>query len=177
MHLPKGSVVVANIWYAHIARLPQENVQLSRNMLHDPEVFANPMEFDPGRYLNLDSEMEKVTEVVFGFGRRVCPGKLFAEGTLFAIVATVLATCNVLPLVDADGKNITQDITFSPGAFRQVGFTSALYFFPLIILIAPRPHSSASSSTAQTVHAKCSPRLPRAMKYTSVESESSTTAF
>ncbi|KAJ7123140.1 cytochrome P450 [Mycena epipterygia] len=69
-------------------------------------------EFNPDRYNNLDSEMEQVADLVFGFGRRVCPGKHFAEGTFFAIVATVLAT---FPVVDAKGKEVIPNITFSTG--------------------------------------------------------------
>ncbi|KAJ7816430.1 hypothetical protein B0H14DRAFT_2166199, partial [Mycena olivaceomarginata] len=68
-----------------------------------------PRKFDPDRYNNLDSEMDKVADLVFGFGRRVCPGKLFAEGSFFAIVTTVLSTCEIWPIVDAKGNEITPD--------------------------------------------------------------------
>ncbi|KAJ6557525.1 putative monooxygenase [Mycena capillaripes] len=101
MHLPKGSIVTANIWH----------------MLHDPEVFANPMQFDPDRYQNLDSEMGKVTNVVFGFGRRLCPGKSLAESILFAIAVTVLATCEIVPPVDKNGTDIIQNVSYSSGIF------------------------------------------------------------
>ncbi|KAF7354179.1 putative monooxygenase [Mycena venus] len=102
MHLPKGSIVLANILH----------------MLHDPEVFAHPMNFDPDRFRNLDSEMQKVTNVVFGFGRRQCPGKSLAENTVFAIAATVLATCEILPNVDKDGRDIIPSVVYSSGMFR-----------------------------------------------------------
>lgn len=87
-------------------------------MLHDPEVFTNPMEFHPDRYQNRDSEMEKVNSVVFGFGRRLCPGKLLAENTLFAIAATVFATCEIVPKVDKNGNEIIPNVTYSSGIFR-----------------------------------------------------------
>ncbi|KAJ7982963.1 putative monooxygenase [Mycena polygramma] len=90
MHLPKGSLMIPNVWY----------------MLHDPEVYPDPDTFNPDRYTNLDSEMVKVWDVAFGFGRRVCPGMLFAEGTFFAIAATVLATCEITPTVDSKGNKI-----------------------------------------------------------------------
>ncbi|KAJ7910247.1 putative monooxygenase [Mycena leptocephala] len=99
MHLPKGSLMIPNVWH----------------MLHDPDCFPNPDDFNPGRYNKLDSEMDKVTEVVFGFGRRVCPGKLFAEGTFFAIATTVLATCEILPVVDSEGNEVVPNITYSSG--------------------------------------------------------------
>ncbi|KAF8196263.1 putative monooxygenase [Mycena galopus ATCC 62051] len=99
MHLPKNSVIIPNVWH----------------MLHDPEVYPNPMEFDPDRYHGLDSEMAKVTNISFGFGRRACPGKEFAEGTFFAFVATVLATCEILPILDAEGKPVVPDVSYSSG--------------------------------------------------------------
>ncbi|KAJ7254720.1 putative monooxygenase [Mycena rebaudengoi] len=82
------------------------------------EVFTNPMEFHPDRYQNRDSEMEKVNSVVFGFGRRLCPGKLLAENTLFAIAATVFATCEIVPKVDKNGNEIIPNVTYSSGIFR-----------------------------------------------------------
>ncbi|KAJ7186809.1 putative monooxygenase [Mycena filopes] len=100
MHLPKGSVVIPNAWH----------------MLHDPEVFPNPMEFLPERYDNQDSAMKRVTDVAFGFGRRLCPGKAFGEGTLFAIASTVLATCDITPLVDAQGKDVIPEVTYTSGS-------------------------------------------------------------
>ncbi|KAF7375513.1 putative monooxygenase [Mycena sanguinolenta] len=99
MRLPKGSVVIPNAWH----------------MLHDPEVYPNPMEFDPDRYQGLDSEMDKVTDISFGFGRRACPGKYFAEGTFFAVVSTVLATCEISPIQDTEGNTVLPDISYTSG--------------------------------------------------------------
>ncbi|KIJ27702.1 hypothetical protein M422DRAFT_89822, partial [Sphaerobolus stellatus SS14] len=70
MVIKKGSMVMANVWH----------------MLHDPEVYADPMEFKPERYNNDDTEMQKINDLVFGFGRRACPGSHFAFGTLYSIV-------------------------------------------------------------------------------------------
>lgn len=88
---------------------------LHRAMLHDAETYTNPMEFYPERYNGMDSEMQKVTDLAFGFGRRVCPGLHFAEGTLFLVVATTLATCNVLPGLDRDGKEILPEYAYTTG--------------------------------------------------------------
>ncbi|KAJ7123122.1 putative monooxygenase [Mycena epipterygia] len=99
MHLPRGSLMIMNVWY----------------MLHDPDRFSNPEDFNPDRYQSLDSEMDKVSNLVFGFGRRVCPGRIFAEATFFAIASTVLSTCEILPVIDAEGKEIVLNISFSSG--------------------------------------------------------------
>ncbi|KIJ41535.1 hypothetical protein M422DRAFT_209254 [Sphaerobolus stellatus SS14] len=84
-------------------------------MLHDPEVYADPMEFKPERYNNDDTEMQKINDLVFGFGRRACPGSHFAFGTLYSIVLTTLATCDILPALDANGKEIIPNVKYSSG--------------------------------------------------------------
>lgn len=89
-------------------------------MLHDPEIYSNPMEFNPDRYQNLDSEMRKVTDLAFGFGRRACPGFYFAEGTIFAIVTTALAACEIIPDVDENGKHVLPEVVYTSGAIVWV---------------------------------------------------------
>lgn len=73
-------------------------------MLHDPEVYPNPMEFCPERFEGRDSEMENVYDLAFGFCWRVCPGKHFPRGTLCSIFAITLATCIALPGLDEEGN-------------------------------------------------------------------------
>ncbi|KZT11606.1 cytochrome P450 [Laetiporus sulphureus 93-53] len=93
----KGTAVVANVW----------------NMLQDPETFPDPTVFKPERYHGDASEMRKVINLAFGFGRRSCPGLHFAEGTTFAIVATMLATCDIVPAKDAYGKDIIPELKYT----------------------------------------------------------------
>ncbi len=87
-------------------------------MLHDPEVYDSPMDYRPERFQGLDSEMDKVYDLVFGFGRRVCPGMYFARGTLFSIIATTLATCHILPGLDENGKEVKPKCSYSAGVIR-----------------------------------------------------------
>jgi cytochrome P450 len=95
--IPKGSFVVANIW----------------NMLHDSEVFSDPDTFNPDRFEGSDLKMATVNNIVFGFGRRECPGMYFAEGSVFAVISTVLATCDILPALDSNGKEIVPPTLFT----------------------------------------------------------------
>ena len=47
---------------------------LLRSILHDPESFNNPMEYQPERYLKdglLNPDYIDTNSVVFGFGRRL----------------------------------------------------------------------------------------------------------
>ena len=87
-------------------------------MLHDPSIYPDPMAFDPDRYRLDDSEMQKVTDVAFGFGRRVCPGFHCALGTLYAIVLTTLATCDILLALDENGTKIVPTAKYSSGTIR-----------------------------------------------------------
>ncbi|KAF8157680.1 cytochrome P450, partial [Pholiota molesta] len=107
--IPKGTVIMPNIWH----------------MLHDPDVYADPMQFDPDRFKGDDVEMERAKELVFGFGRRYCSGKDFVEGTLFAVIATTLAACDVLPGLDSKGKEVIPEYAYTNGLAMYV---PTLYF-------------------------------------------------
>ena len=63
-------------------------------MMHDPEVYPNPMEFQPERFLG-ETPAPDPHALVFGFGRRVCPGRFLADNTLFLSVAQSLAVFNI----------------------------------------------------------------------------------
>ena len=75
-------------------------------MLHDPNTYTEPFKFKPERYNNDDTAMNMTLEPVFGFGRRVCPGRLFGENTLFMIMATTLSTCHISPGLDENGNEV-----------------------------------------------------------------------
>ncbi|KAJ7581367.1 cytochrome P450 [Mycena floridula] len=123
--LPKGSILIPNIWH----------------MLHDPTYYPDPMVFNPDRYNNMDSEMQKVTDIIFGFGRRSCPGRHFATGSIFAIIATSLATCDIVPACDSAGKPIPP----------EVGFTSGTIIAPKPFKYNLKPRSDAAMrSLAET---------------------------
>ncbi|THU89559.1 cytochrome P450 [Dendrothele bispora CBS 962.96] len=119
MFLPKKSIIFPNVWY----------------MLRDPEVFDKPEIFNPSRYGGLDSEMQKVTDTTFGFGRRVCPGRYFAENTIFAIVANLLATCEILPPSDSTGKECKSEVPVA-------GTGTIAFYGPFECIIKPRPETS-----------------------------------
>ena len=49
---------------------------------------------------------------MFGFGRRICPGRHFAELTLFLSISKSLAVFNMRPIADNDNQF---EATFLPG--------------------------------------------------------------
>ncbi|KAJ6520766.1 cytochrome P450 [Mycena vulgaris] len=90
--IPSGSVVISNSWA----------------MLHDEAVYPDPHVFKPERFLvngQLNPDVRD-PEVVFGFGRRACPGRHMAWDTLWIMVASMLAVFDIKKAVDEDGKPI-----------------------------------------------------------------------
>ncbi|KAI9061840.1 cytochrome P450 [Trametes sanguinea] len=82
--IPEGSLVMVNVWM----------------LLNDPEVFPDPETFRPERFLNgieLNDDAPDPEQFVFGFGRRVCPGRHFAQDLLFIYFAFVLHVFDILP--------------------------------------------------------------------------------
>ncbi|KIJ28115.1 hypothetical protein M422DRAFT_784640 [Sphaerobolus stellatus SS14] len=145
MLIKKGIMVMASVWYALYSILYilgfSGGVHIhTRHMLHDPEVYPDPMDFKPERYNNDDAEMQKVINLAFGFGRRACPGIHFAFGTVYSIVLTTLATCDILPALNANGDKIIPSVKYSSG---NISFPE---HFPL--------HLKTRSSKAETLLAE-----------------------
>jgi cytochrome P450 len=70
---------------------------ICRAILHDPARYPEPDAFKPERFLNPDGSLldDPTLAVAFGYGKRVCPGKHFAEATLFIAVASLLSVFDV----------------------------------------------------------------------------------
>ncbi|KAF7371345.1 Cytochrome P450 [Mycena sanguinolenta] len=81
MLIPKDSFVIPNIW----------------KMTHDPARYTNPMVFDPARFIEKTGKAAELdpTRISFGFGRRICPGKVLAETILFLTCSAVLSVFNI----------------------------------------------------------------------------------
>ncbi|KAJ3859266.1 cytochrome P450 [Lentinula novae-zelandiae] len=80
MFIPKGAIIFANIW----------------NMTHDPEVYKNPMEFNPERFLGESPEQDP-KDMVFGFGRRLVARRLLGDASVFMTLAMSLAAFDIAP--------------------------------------------------------------------------------
>jgi cytochrome P450 len=76
--LPKKSILLVGAWW----------------FCHDPETYADPDAFEPQRYLAPRNEPDP-RAVVFGYGRRRCPGRLIADGLLFLNIARTLAVFSI----------------------------------------------------------------------------------
>jgi len=79
--IPKGAVVIGNTWAT----------------LHDPVLYPEPDVFQPERFLSPDGSLrdDPILMSVFGFGKRICPGRHFADAMLFISVASLLSVFNI----------------------------------------------------------------------------------
>ncbi|TFY83864.1 hypothetical protein EWM64_g140 [Hericium alpestre] len=98
--IPKGTGIIVNLW----------------QMLHDPESYKEPMEFRPERFLPTDgSEPESDPHIAaFGVGRRICPGILLADVSLFTAIAMILATFDISKAVE-NGAVVEPEVEYCSG--------------------------------------------------------------
>ncbi|CAH8326140.1 unnamed protein product [Eruca vesicaria subsp. sativa] len=78
--VPAGTTAMVNMWA----------------IAHDPQVWENPLEFKPERFVAKEGEVEfsvlgsDLRLAPFGSGRRVCPGKNLGLSTVMYWIATLL---------------------------------------------------------------------------------------
>ena len=79
------------------------------------------MSFKPERYLETATHSPEPDprNFIFGFGRRICPGRFVADNALFITIAQSLAVFDVTKAVDANGKTIEPEVKFEPGAISH----------------------------------------------------------
>ncbi|KAJ5994575.1 hypothetical protein N7451_010299 [Penicillium sp. IBT 35674x] len=103
-YIPKGSLLMPNIW----------------GMMHDPTLYHDPLAFKPERFLDVDGREPEADphNFVFGFGRRVCPGRLLADTTVWLSVAKSLAVFNISKPVE-NGVEVDLKAAFQPGVISH----------------------------------------------------------
>ncbi|KAH9916560.1 cytochrome P450 [Epithele typhae] len=80
--IPGDTMVVPNCW----------------NMTQDPAAYPAPHAFRPERWLEMDpatADARHPRRIVFGFGRRLCPGREFAEANVWLAAAGLVALFDV----------------------------------------------------------------------------------
>ena len=82
--------------------------EMFRAILHDPELYPDPEEFKPERFLNQDGSVrdDPTLSLAFGVGKRICPGRHFADATIFIFTSSVLSVFNVTKAKDENGREI-----------------------------------------------------------------------
>ncbi|PLN82775.1 cytochrome P450 [Aspergillus taichungensis] len=102
--IPKGSIILPNIW----------------EMFHDPSAYANPEAFNPDRFLATDTHTPELDphSIAFGFGRRICPGRLLADNTVFLSIAQSLAVFNIATTEEIGKPDFTTGVVSHPAPYK-----------------------------------------------------------
>jgi cytochrome P450 len=96
--IPKGAMILPSIgWFSQ-----------------DPTVYHKPKSFKPERYFEPYNEPNP-RSFVFGFGRRICPGRLLADSTIFVTIAQTLAVFDIRKGIDENGREIEPPLGATPG--------------------------------------------------------------
>jgi cytochrome P450 len=79
-----------------------------RAILHDPEMYPDPEEFKPERFLNEDGTVrdDPALSLAFGIGKRICAGRHFVDAAIFIVASSILSVFNVTKAKDENGDEI-----------------------------------------------------------------------
>lgn len=116
MLIPQNALILPNAWA----------------MFNDESYYPDPETFDPTRFLlptgELDPAVLDPSDISFGFGRRVCPGRHFADAEVWLMIATVLYCFDISPARDEKSG-----VEIRPSEVMSSGVVSALTKFPCAI--------------------------------------------
>ncbi|KJA29694.1 hypothetical protein HYPSUDRAFT_125785 [Hypholoma sublateritium FD-334 SS-4] len=106
LYIPGGSIVIANTWA----------------MLHNEEYYPDPFSFNPGRFIKdgkLDKAVRDPGHAIWGFGRRICPGRHMAFDQAWVAVASLIAVFDINKPVDASGNTIEPRYEYTAGLISK----------------------------------------------------------
>jgi cytochrome P450 len=103
--IPKGAILLANSWW----------------FTHNPNVYPDPMTFRPERFLETSTHKPEPDprNYIFGYGRRICPGRYVADNALFITIAQTLTVFEIDKFVDGHGHILEPEVRFEPGAISH----------------------------------------------------------
>ncbi|KAL1725532.1 cytochrome P450 [Schizophyllum commune] len=92
--IPCDSIIIPNIW----------------SMAHNEDIYPDSYAFKPERFLaadgTLDPNVPDPAKIVFGFGRRACPGRHMAYDSVWLMLASILRVYNIEKVKRPDGTVI-----------------------------------------------------------------------
>ncbi|GJE91216.1 cytochrome P450 [Phanerochaete sordida] len=97
--IPRGSWVMANMWA----------------FMHDERTYPDPDAFVPERFEAGEGRVpqDDPLDIVFGFGRRSCPGYLLGLASVYLNVVHLLFAFDIAPAKDAAGNEVLPPIEFT----------------------------------------------------------------
>ena len=97
--IPKDALIIFNLYGAH----------------HDPDVWGDPGNFRPERFLTEDGQFSKALEqatLPFSSGRRICIGETLGRNNLFLMHANIFQKFKVLPNPDKPAPTTESKVGF-----------------------------------------------------------------
>ncbi|KZP19044.1 cytochrome P450 [Athelia psychrophila] len=104
--LPSGTLVIPNSWA----------------ILNDPTVYPDPSVFNPERFLKdgkIDLDVQDPELAVYGYGRRICPGRRIANTFTWLSAGYILASFNIEKAVGSDGMPIEAKVKYRSEMVRH----------------------------------------------------------
>jgi len=103
--IPAGTIVIPNSWA----------------VLNDARVYPDPSTFNPDRFMK-DGKLDpsvRDPEAAFGYGRRICPGRQVAQGTIWLNIACILACFTIGNPVDEHGNSYEPSVAYLSSIVRK----------------------------------------------------------
>ncbi|KAG1825404.1 cytochrome P450 [Suillus variegatus] len=106
--IPKGTIVMCNAW----------------GITRDEKRYPDASCFIPERFLDVNGALtdDNPAGYIFGFGRRICPGRYTADASVWSAIVTMLATMKFSSAKDDQGKVIEFTPQFTTGLTRYCVF-------------------------------------------------------
>ncbi|KAG5645609.1 hypothetical protein DXG03_005747 [Asterophora parasitica] len=104
--IPKDSIILPHMW----------------NITRDPQLYSKPYEFRPERFMAGETNPPELdpNTYMFGFGRRACPGRDFANTNMYITMAMTLSVFDIQKGIDENGVEIEPRCEFEGGTVRYV---------------------------------------------------------
>ncbi|KAL2836248.1 cytochrome P450 [Aspergillus pseudoustus] len=100
--IPKGAYRLPSMWW----------------FLHDPKTYSDLEVFKPERYMVPLGEPDP-SDIAFGYGRRACAGRFFADASVYITIVQMLAVFRFRKARDAQGNDIDVKLEAVPGIVNK----------------------------------------------------------
>ncbi|KAK7685292.1 hypothetical protein QCA50_011655 [Cerrena zonata] len=94
--------------------IPADTI-LMPNVWAISQAVPEPHKFNPDRFLNSNRTTDP-SDYIFGFGRRICPGRHLAENFIFLMISNILSNFTISPPTEkhSDGLPLPSEAVFAP---------------------------------------------------------------
>ncbi|ESK81499.1 cytochrome p450 [Moniliophthora roreri MCA 2997] len=104
--IPKGTALTGNIWA----------------MSRDKAVYPDPEAFIPERFITEEGVCnDDDVNFIFGFGRRICPGRYLAIATVWRAMVSILSTFDITKAKDENGNGVGPEVEIIDGIVVNPG--------------------------------------------------------